>query len=192
VDGGDIFPAEYGGSRPDIATAYGNDSLERTEFKARIPTGPLTLGPHALSFRLLAADRQGWYESAPWSFTVIPQAASSWSAFARKTRGAIESVERFGDRLLVRGWAIDDVAADTAIGVFVMVDDRWRIDATYGSFRPDVAKMLSDPVYADSGFSATVRTSGLARGSHTLRCCVLAKAFDGYYELPGTKEFEAP
>jgi hypothetical protein len=70
-----------------------------------------------------------------------------------------------GDVLVIRGWAHQPGATP----VFsVVVDQTAEHPLEVGINRPDVAASLNDPKAADSGFSASVPTFGLADGEHAI------------------------
>jgi hypothetical protein len=96
----------------------------------------------------------------------------------RPATGSIDAIEflpldddpavtpgQVGDVLVVRGWAHQPGATP----VFsVVVDETAEHPLEAGINRPDVAASLNDPQAADSGFSATVPTFGLADGEHAI------------------------
>jgi len=85
----------------------------------------------------------------------------------------------------VGGWATDQQARREAGGVVIVVDGKTEVPATYGAERPDVVKFLKSPDYLKSGFTATVSTANLEKGSHTLTFKVLTADKTGYYEPKG-------
>lgn len=84
--------------------------------------------------------------------------------------------------LTIGGWAVDHQAADKAGGVYVCIDGKQHVPAIYGQQRKDVAVSFGNPQYVGSGFAASVPTSLMAKGHHTLTLRVLRADRQGYYE----------
>ena len=84
--------------------------------------------------------------------------------------------------LTVSGWAVDEAAGAEAAGVFVNVDGRVDVPATYGIDRPDVAAAYGRWRYRYSGFSATIPASALGRGRHTLTLKVFKAGGREYFQ----------
>ena len=53
----------YGGDRPDLALALGNQKYLKSQFYIEIPANELTGGSHNLKVRVIANDGSGYYES---------------------------------------------------------------------------------------------------------------------------------
>jgi 4-amino-4-deoxy-L-arabinose transferase-like glycosyltransferase len=87
-----------------------------------------------------------------------------------------------GQIVTVTGWAVDTPAQSTADGVFLTVDDWLNYPLFYSEDRPDVARLLGNLVYEQSGFSGTVPTTSLAPGGHYLRLKIVTKNQQAYYE----------
>jgi hypothetical protein len=75
---------------------------------------------------------------------------------------------RRGDRLAVRGWALDPTLRRTAAGVEYRLDRGPWHHAHYHLPRPDVVAALNLTGSADSGYSVTIPTAALAPGPHEL------------------------
>jgi hypothetical protein len=58
------FSSEYGLERAEVAEALADDSYRRSGFAATIPSDALAPGRHVVSIKILAADRQSYYEPA--------------------------------------------------------------------------------------------------------------------------------
>jgi len=97
---------------------------------------------------------------------------------------------RAGTPLRVSGWAVDDLARAPAEGVIVFIDDTPGTAARYGLDRPDVAQVLGNPGYRNSGFAAEVPTSSLTAGRHSIGLRVFNAAGTGIYEPPARFTFE--
>jgi hypothetical protein len=61
IDGA-VTPAFYGFDRPDVAAAFGTPGAEPSGFLAMIPANLLSVGPHVVKLRLVAADNRCFYE----------------------------------------------------------------------------------------------------------------------------------
>lgn len=84
--------------------------------------------------------------------------------------------------ITIRGWAVDQRVKGEAGGVIINVDGKTDVMANYGMPRPDVAANLKNPDYTNSGFRATIDTSTLDKGHHTLIMRVITADQKGYYE----------
>ncbi|HEY0079834.1 MAG TPA: hypothetical protein VGB73_14580 [Pyrinomonadaceae bacterium] len=82
----------------------------------------------------------------------------------------------------LRGWAADYVAKREAGGVIINIDGKTDVMANYGSSRPDVSANLKNPVYTNTGFTASIDTTKLEKGRHTLSMRVVTADKRGYYE----------
>jgi hypothetical protein len=69
----------------------------------------------------------------------------------------------------ISGWAVDRAARQSAAAVFVSIDDRLEVPATYGLNRPDVAAHLSCPNCVNSGFRAFYPIESMNSGDHELK-----------------------
>ena len=81
-----------------------------------------------------------------------------------------------GDVVDFGGWAVDNSASGgTGIdGVDIYIDVQngvaaQKISANYGTYRPDVARALGRPDWANSGFNLNWTVSGLPDGQHTFQ-----------------------
>lgn len=84
--------------------------------------------------------------------------------------------------LTMAGWAVDSKSQNEAGGVFVVIDGQKEIPTVYGQERWDVAEVHHNPRYRFSGFAASVPTSILQKGRHTLSLKILKTLGNGYYE----------
>lgn len=84
--------------------------------------------------------------------------------------------------LTICGWAVDHEAQAEAGGVYVSIDGKRDVRGIYGLERKDVAVLLRNPRYADSGFVASIQTSLMGKGSHTLTLKILTTDRQGFYE----------
>jgi hypothetical protein len=86
------------------------------------------------------------------------------------------------EEITMGGWAVDQPAQNVAGGVYVTVDGKTDVPTLYGTERPDVATAHNNPSYRLSGFAASILTSTLDKGRHTLGIKILTADRRGYYE----------
>lgn len=65
-------PAAYGYARSDVAAFFQRPSYLNCGFKARIPSSILSIGPHTLAIRVIAADGEHYSESSYGRIVVAP------------------------------------------------------------------------------------------------------------------------
>lgn len=80
------------------------------------------------------------------------------------------------------GWAVDQQSQSPAGGVYITVDGKQDVSTVYGSERKDVADVQKNSRYRNSGFAASILTSTLEKGHHTLGLKILTADKKGYYE----------
>ena len=103
----------------------------------------------------------------------IRSRAHDWAVWSRATTsspvGSFDALRLEGNAVTLWGWAVDRDASGQ-IPVQVWMDRKWRLDATIGRRRGDVAAFLGLS-RDDIGYAATV--AGIPKGGHTL--CVVAR-----------------
>ncbi|HEV7396636.1 MAG TPA: hypothetical protein VGN86_09020 [Pyrinomonadaceae bacterium] len=62
VDGKDEFTAEYGSARPDVAAFLKESNYNPVGFSISIPRSALAKGNHTISFKVISADHQEYFE----------------------------------------------------------------------------------------------------------------------------------
>jgi hypothetical protein len=87
------------------------------------------------------------------------------------------------DSVTLQGWVVDENAVKTAGGVFLDIDSKLDVPAIYLLDRNDVAKYFNINDYRFCGFSASVTTSSLSKGLHTLSLKVITADGKGYYDF---------
>jgi hypothetical protein len=80
----------------------------------------------------------------------------------------------------VEGWAVDHSASEPS-QVFVSIDRSIDFPALVGNPRPDVADVLHNPDYQNSGFAAYIRSSLIPDGEHTLGLKIVDHDSSGYW-----------
>lgn len=87
-----------------------------------------------------------------------------------------------GQEITMGGWAVDQQAQAAAGGVYVSIDGKKDVPTMYGAERKDVADVNKNPRYLKSGFAASILTSTIDKGRHTLTLKILTADQKGYYE----------
>jgi hypothetical protein len=64
IDGKTEVPTTYGAERADVAKFLNNPNYAKSSFVGWINVSIITKGQHILSFRVLTADKRGYYEPA--------------------------------------------------------------------------------------------------------------------------------
>ena len=94
--------------------------------------------------------------------------------------GKIDSKQ--ATNITVSGWFIDEQAQRAAEGVFVNVDGKLDVPASYGIDRKDVADLFKNDAIRFSGFEASIPVGNLENGRHTLSLKIVKGDKSGYYE----------
>jgi hypothetical protein len=95
-----------------------------------------------------------------------------------------------GCSLVVRGWGFDPLAMAPAGQIVLTMDDRFAVEATYGSLRDDIAHNFQRSDLAPTGFKAMMSTGGCAFAPHSIRLYVLANDGSTYFETAGSYSFD--
>ncbi len=61
VDGARAFQAEYGISRPDVATFFRNETYRNSGYEAVVPASAFSVGQHTVNLMLLSKDGKHYY-----------------------------------------------------------------------------------------------------------------------------------
>ncbi len=181
IDGQLLGTATYGVSRPDVCGIYpGRVNCPNVGWSLPWDTTKVGDGPHVIQVRAWSSQK-----ATSVGYTVT---TSNLAAFAtRMTKVNIDQPSSSGAALTgsasFYGWAIND---QTAIGsVILSVDGAPLQVAQYGSSRPDVCGIFPGRKGCPNvGWSATVDTTKLADGVHTLT--VLAGATGSAYSTATT------
>ena len=64
IDGNVEVPTTYGADRPDVAKFLNNPNYTKSGYVGWINVATITKGQHILSFKVLTADKRGYYEPA--------------------------------------------------------------------------------------------------------------------------------
>lgn len=84
-------------------------------------------------------------------------------------------------RVVVSGWAVDDVHKSLAGGVDIAIDGK-PYGAQYPMDRQDVADFFKNPAYAKAGFVLTLPAGLLSKGRHTVAVRVVDRDARSYSE----------
>lgn len=91
-----------------------------------------------------------------------------------------------GETVTISGWAMEEPATDAGGAVYLVVDDRNEIRATYGLDSEEVQKFFASPTYAWRGYRGVVPVSFLSRGEHTIKVRVVNRERNTFGLLPQT------
>ncbi len=95
-----------------------------------------------------------------------------------------------GCSLVVRGWTFDPLAMAPAAQVVLTMDDRFPVEATYGSRRDDIAVHFQQEGLVTTGFRAIVSTGGAALAPHVIRLYALASGGSRYFATSSSFSFD--
>lgn len=95
--------------------------------------------------------------------------------------GTVLPVKADSGEITVNGWGADYKNKKAAAGVFLTIDDKTDIAASYGEERKDVATFFKDNNYANTGFTVKAPTASLAKGKHTLTFKVVSADKKEYF-----------
>ncbi len=98
--------------------------------------------------------------------------------------GAVDTAQRYGDKVSVQGWAADLQAHLAAGAIAIVTEGGTVVDGTATSRRPDVAEALKTPALQAAGFSSCV----ILPTATTLT--VLARGVDGTWGRIGPEAVE--
>jgi len=84
--------------------------------------------------------------------------------------------------ITISGWAVDQKAGRAAGGVFVNVDGQIDIPTLYGLDHQSVVDVFKNSRYRYSGFWASIGTSVLGEGEHTLSLKIVTADKKGHYK----------
>jgi hypothetical protein len=91
-----------------------------------------------------------------------------------------------GDRVLIRGWAVDTMASTLAGGVEISIDNH-AYKLPYFLTRTDVAAALGSAAFADSGFLGIIPPQLLPEGQHDVVLRIIAADRRNYYQSPSIR-----
>lgn len=86
-----------------------------------------------------------------------------------------------GEPITVTGWAFDQNARTPAGKLFITIDDKYDIPASYGLDRADVAEYFKEKNYRYSGYTAWISPLTLDRGTHTVSLKIVTADDKSYY-----------
>jgi hypothetical protein len=95
-----------------------------------------------------------------------------------------------GCSMVVRGWGFDPLAMAPAGQIVLTMDDRFAVEAVYGSVRDDIAHQFQRSELAPTGFKAMMSTGGCAFSPHSIRLYVLANDGSTYFETASSYSFD--
>jgi hypothetical protein len=173
VDGVSYGNAIYGGSRPDVCTAFPNRAgCPNVGWNISVDTRLFTNGSHTLE--ITATSSTGQKATTSSSFTVSNSTGSGPTrVFIDQPNGQSLPLQGLA---FASGWAIDDNSSIAT--VTVSVDGVTTGPATYGGSRPDVCNAYPGRSGCPNvGWTFLLDTTQIPDGTHTLG--ILATATDG-------------
>jgi hypothetical protein len=191
VDGRHPYRAAYGVPRPDVADAVGLPERDGLGFEVEIGTVDLERGAHECVLVGVTAGDGAAVRLPQTLRVIVGEALPTRIPLRESTLASIDDVVRVegavasaiaaplrvvrGDKLFVRGWAIDEPAGTLAGGVVLAIDGEREVVALYGLPRADVAEALGKRDLMRCGFTAEIDSADLTTGIHTVTCRVLAR-----------------
>lgn len=166
VDGNFMTQVPMGGSRPDVASAYGRSDFTNSGFSASFSTASLSQGYHYIDI-WLGGGPGGWNH-----FTTSIYDGNTINVTAPLAYGTWESIlptsVNQGDTVTVTGWAADSLAGVSGLVANVYVDGGFKAQVPMGGARPDVANYFGRADFTNCGYSASFSTAGLSLGNHSI------------------------
>ncbi len=171
LDGTAVGNATLGGSRPDVASAFGDSRYTNSGWTFSYNIGTLSLGSH--TFTAVATDSggatttlTGYNGSGPITVTSANSPPFGYLETINGKTGAQNIAQ--GSTIQVSGWAADKQDGSPVAKVQVLIDGTAVGNATLGGARPDVASAFGDSRYASSGWTFSYNIGNLAVGSHNV------------------------
>ncbi len=164
IDGLPYGNAAYGGSRPDVCTAYaGRPGCPNVGWRLVVDTTQLVNGLHVLG--VAGYTPTGQHQSVSRTFTASNGVSASPIQIFIDQPNPQNAI--FLGQTTFRGWAISD--SITLNSVSIAIDGASYGKATYHLSRPDVCQAFPTSLNCpNEGWTFPVDTSRLANGSHIL------------------------
>lgn len=179
IDGTPLGNATLGGSRPDVATAFGNANYANSGWTFSGSIGSPSAGLHALSvvafdnafFSATIANKWITVVSTPPPPAGTNPPFGSLDGFANASDGTLNFVQ--GATLNATGWAADQHDGAPVSQVQFLMDcpgPSCQVlgTATLGIPRPDVAAAFSKPAFLNSGWTYSGSVGLPIAGPHTV------------------------
>jgi hypothetical protein len=167
IDGAAEGAATYGGSRTDVCALYPTPGCPAVGWYFQFDTNKIANGSHTLIAKAVSSNGHTFAISQPFQ-------VQNWNGGNGTTQAVIESpspgAAPFSGTLSIGGWAGDVSTTVTSVGV--TVDGVSYGNAGYGFARPDVCSNGTLTNCPNVGFVASLDTTFLADGLHTLAIMV--------------------
>lgn len=166
IDGTAVGAPTLGLARPDVASAFSNQSYLNSGYKLTYPASSLSVGSHQVI--VTAVDSQGASTTfGPLTFKV----GATTPVLLGNLEAASDSVTNtstvpVGDTLYVSGWVADSLDGAPLSNIEVTIDGTSVGKPTAGIARPDVASAFNNQAYLNSGYKLSYPASSLSLGSH--------------------------
>jgi hypothetical protein len=171
VDGIWVTDATYGGARPDVCAAYSNPTgCPNVGWNYLLDTTKFANGSHVLQIYAQASGGQNANATTAIPFMVANSTAANPTRIFIDVPG--EQTPVISGTLAAAGWALNDNSSISQLTIYV--DGLSYGAVTYGSSRPDVCVVYPRrPGCPNVGWSASIDTTQLANGAHTLTASAL-------------------
>ncbi len=90
-----------------------------------------------------------------------------------------------GRMLTIKGWAVDKNQKVAASNVIALIDGK-QFTSKYGLARGDVARVLRNDAYVNSGWELRIPVRDISKGVHEIKFMVISNDGKSFYELPKT------
>ncbi|HWB82791.1 MAG TPA: glycosyltransferase [Bryobacteraceae bacterium] len=173
VDNGKPIPLAYGGTRPDVQSAFPNyPNAGQSGFSFDWDSTGWRYGAHR--FVLRARDTAGRHTEIERVLRLAPSTAEHLRLVCDAPAGVTELAP--GSPLRIRGWAL---APSGIARIECRIDEGPVHPIPHGTPRPDVQQAFPDaPNAGKSGFELELDPRGLAHGDHHLRLSAWSHAGD--------------
>jgi hypothetical protein len=205
---GKPFISQFLIDRTDIAAHFNNPDLRYAGWGISIPVSGLTEGNHELIFEFLNSNRTRYFSpdcKFPFkklSFEMF-DGLNKLSKSNYKTDYAIDLMNgnevgkmkipiKISDKMIrISGWAVDQPAHAAASDVVIEIDGKQYL-AIYGISRPDVASVLNNQSFKDSGWKFEIPTKIVGIGVHRLTLNIVSNDRTSYFNIDKNISFIIP
>ena len=170
IDGVAVGNATLGFSRPDVASAYGDNRYTNSGWRFSYNVASLALGTHTVTAVALDSAGVSTVLRGAKTITVAPAANTApfgWIDGAVNASNGSTTIPQNGT-LAASGWAADQQDGAPVARVQILVDGAAVGNAILGISRPDVASAYGDTRYTNSGWKFSFNIGNLALGTHTI------------------------
>jgi hypothetical protein len=183
------YVSQYITERPDISRQFGKKNLNNSGWGITIPCDRIPKGDYELQFKVLNKTMSGYY-TIDKSLIITNQENKKPGHKINK----IFSIDKSGynidningmvannqsspimiksDSLCIQGWAFNSKENILAEEVQIKIDDQFY-RTKYGLKRADVAKHFKNKKITNSGWSLSIPTSSIGKGTHSISIVIV-------------------